>query len=687
MPRRFSSPAFRSIALGCAALLTLAAGWAGADENSASTKAAAEASSRRLGDAVKFLSSDALEGRGVGTPGIDKAAQFLADQFKELGLKTEFYDGTPFQKFKMVTGVELGSPNRVALVGPPGKDDKPGVTKNLKIEVDFNPFSIGASGKIDAPLVFAGYGITSKDDHYDDYAGLNVDGKAVILLRHEPQQGNPHGAFQGTENSPHAPFFRKLSNAYEHGAAAVIFLTDDFEIRKLVAQSRKLWQQSYDELAKEQAEFSKLEKPSAEQVAKHWDEVGKLSRDLTRLADRMKEEADPLLPFRGAGGGGDSARIPVLYLRRAVLDPIVKSALGKDLATLERDIDEGPKPQSRELSGWRLKGEINVKRTEAEVKNVVAVLEGEGPLADETVVIGAHYDHLGRAGEGSLAPNESKGDIHNGADDNASGAAALVEVARRLVASGKKPPRRIVFIAFTGEERGLIGSAKYCKEPLIPLEKTVAMLNMDMVGRLDGEKLIIQGVDTAKEFGGIIDELNKQAGFKVTKQPGGFGPSDHSSFYGHKIPVMHFFTGTHKDYHRPSDDFDKVNVDGMRRVVDLVAETAEDVAALPAKPSYLETKRPAMASSGGDRPYFGSIPVFSQEEPGYALAGVAKDSPADRAGIQAKDIIIKVGESRIGNLEDFDSALRKFKAGDKVPVVVKRAGKEVTVEVKLDAPR
>jgi membrane-associated protease RseP (regulator of RpoE activity) len=213
------------------------------------------------------------------------------------------------------------------------------------------------------------------------------------------------------------------------------------------------------------------------------------------------------------------------------------------------------------------------------------------------------------------------------------------------------------------------------------------MLNMDMVGRLNEDKLIIQGVDTATEFAPLIDGLNERYGFKLTKQPGGFGPSDHSSFYAKKVPVMHFFTGTHSDYHRPSDDYDKINLPGMRRVAEMVADAAVQLAEADERPHYLQTKAPAAGGGGGDRPYFGSIPDFSQDQPGYALTGVTKDGPAEKAGLKAGDIIIRLGESKIGNLEDFDSALRKFKAGDKAPVVVKRGDEEVKLEVILEAPR
>jgi Zn-dependent M28 family amino/carboxypeptidase len=242
-------------------------------------------------------------------------------------------------------------------------------------------------------------------------------------------------------------------------------------------------------------------------------------------------------------------------------------------------------------------------------------------------------------------------------------------------------------LAFTGEERGLIGSARYVREPLIPLDKTVAMLNMDMVGRLADNKLIVHGTGTAAELDPLVDRLGKQFGFEVTKKPGGFGPSDHSSFYAKQIPVLHFFTGTHKDYHRPSDDVDKLNIDGMRRVAEMVATAAVDLAEAPEPPHYLETKAPAAVGGSGDRPSFGSIPDFAQDAPGYAISGVTKEGPAERGGLKGGDVIVQFGESRIGNLEDFDSALRKYKAGDKVPIVVKRAGADVKLEVTLDPPR
>jgi Zn-dependent M28 family amino/carboxypeptidase len=640
----------------------------------------------RLRSAVEYLSSDEREGRGIGTKGLDQAADYIANEFRQLGLKTDVVDGGPFQKFSMTTGATLGDANTVTLVGPPAEQGGQPRSIELKLGEDYNPLAIGGSGKFDLPLVFVGYGITGKDEKYDDYDGVDVKGKAVVILRHEPQQDNPHSLFDGTKNSEHAPFRRKVSNAYEHGAAAVIIVNDEFDVQKNVEALRNRWQAAVDDMSAENTKFKAIEKPSADDWKQHEERVGQLAGDLDKYAKQLAAAQDPLLPFEGAGSEDSEGRdFPVLTLRRTALEPVVQAALGKSLSELEQEIDKGPTPQSATLAGWEIEGQASVKREQAEVKNVVAVLEGEGPHADETIVIGAHYDHLGMGGAGSAAPGVKE--IHNGADDNGSGTTVLIEVARQLAARGKPLPRRIVFIAFTGEERGLIGSARYVRNPLFPLDKTVAMLNLDMVGRLEGDTLIVHGTGTAKEFDALVDRLGKDAGFDITKKPGGFGPSDHSSFYGAQIPVLFFFTGSHKDYHRPSDDFDKLNIAGMRRVGELVTETAVALAEAEGRPQYVEVKEASTLGGGGDRPYFGSIPDFAQEDPGYALSGVTKGGPADRAGLKPGDNIIQLGDSKIGNLEDFDSALRKYKAGDKVPVVVKRAGKEVKVEVTLDPPR
>lgn len=663
-------------------LISLAASTSAVAEEA---KAEAAASEARLFESAKYLASDELEGRGIGTRGLDLAADYIAAQFAEIGLTTELYEGTPFQTFNMSTGAKLGETNEVALVRT-GDDAQSTERLELKLDDDFTPLALGGSGEFDLPLVFVGYGITGKEENYDDYEGIDVEGKAVIILRREPQQDNPHSVFNGLQHSQHAPFARKVSNAYEHGAAAVIFVTEEYDIRRRVDQRRKAWQSALDALAEAHAEFGQLEDPSLAEIEAYRQKVIELSERIRSQGERMAAEYDPVLKFEAAGGAESGRNFPILHMRRAVIDKMLSESLGTTLSEVEAAIDEGPTPHSRELPGWRIAGRVEVERNEVEVKNVIGILEGEGPLADETIVIGAHYDHLGYGGPGSFVPD--KHEIHNGADDNASGTSTLLEVARRLATRPQRLPRRVVFIAFTGEERGLVGSAHYVANPYIPLEDTVAMLNMDMVGRLNDDKLIVHGTGTAPELDALVDELGADYRFVITKHASGTGPSDHTSFYMKKIPVLHFFTGTHRDYHRPSDTHEKLNVEGMRRVGEMVADIAVRLAEAPERPTYQETAHGRMADPGdGVRPYFGSIPEFASNEPGYAISGVTQDSPADKAGLQGGDVIIQLGDSKVGNLEDFDSALRKHKGGDKVPVTVKRGEKEVTVTVTLEPPR
>jgi len=636
-----------------------------------------EAETRLKAD-VEYLSSDAMQGRGIGTEGIDQAAEFIAEQFAAAGLETALFDGSPFQEFSISTRARLGEGNTAALVGPNGERIE------LELGTDFTPLAIGGSGEFDLPLVFAGYGITAPDEGYDDYAEIEASGKAVVILRHEPEQANPHSVFAGTEHSQYAPFSRKVANASEHESAAVIFLTDEVELNRKIERRVARYRRALEALEAELQEFAEVEEPTVSELRAHLEQMSELESDVKDQQQKLSEEFDPVLGFNAAGQMGDDRRFPVLHMRRGVVDRVLKAVGGSSLSELEKQIDQGPEPKSFDLKGWRLVGRVNVEREKASVKNVIGVLEGEGPLADETVVIGAHYDHLGEGGPGSLAPGVEE--IHNGADDNASGTAALIEVARRLASRPDKLRRRVVFIAFTAEERGLIGSAHYVREPVVPLEQTVAMLNMDMVGRLDENKLIIYGTGAAVEFDALVDEINEKYGFEITKKPTGFGPSDHATFYGKKIPALHFFTGTHPDYHRPTDDADKINVPGMNRITEMVTDFALALINGDEKPSYQATSRSNEMRSG-DRPYFGSIPDFAQEAEGYAISGVAKDSPAAKGGLKGGDVIVRFGESKITNLEDFDSALRKYKAGDKVKVVVLRGGEEVELQVILDPPR
>jgi len=599
----------------------------------------------RLREAVTWLAAPEREGRGPGTAGIEAAADWVAGQFADLGLELVRV-GDPaasFQPFAMTLEAKLGAEadNVAEIVGPP---DATGSRRLIRLALgtDFTPLAAGGTGPFDLPLAFAGYGITAPAAHYDDYApltggtehadkGQGAKGQAVIVLRQEPQKDDPHSVFDGNQASQHAALTRKVANASEHEVGGLVFVNDT--------------------------------------------------------------DDDALMALTRAGEGSARRTLPILHVRRGVIDDVIRSALGRDLAAIQRGIDETLEPASSRLEGWRIRGRTAIARTETQGRNVLAFLPGQGRIAAddapaidprETIVLGAHYDHLGLGGANSAAPGETA--IHHGADDNASGTALLVEVARRLQAAGPLP-RSVLFAAFSGEERGLLGSAHYAANPAVPLSDTVAMVNLDMVGRLVDDKVIVHGTGTGTGFDALVDRLVAAHGLTAAKEPGGFGPSDHSSFYAKKIPVLHLFTGSHADYHRPTDTAEKINYEGMEKLAGLVTEIVRDLATAPERPGYVEVASTMFARGGGDRPYFGSIPDFGKPGGGYAISGVAKDSPAAKGGLQGGDLIVRLGDSAIAGLEDFDSALRKHKGGEIVPVVVRRDAAEVTLQVELGQPR
>jgi len=331
-----------------------------------------------------------------------------------------------------------------------------------------------------------------------------------------------------------------------------------------------------------------------------------------------------------------------------------------------------------------------------EARNVVAILRGTDPDREQALVIGAHYDHLGFGGPGSLSP-DAAGTVHNGADDNASGTAVLLEAARAL-ASGPPLAQDVLFIAFTGEERGLWGSAHYVSSPLLPLEGTVAMLNLDMVGRVRDDLLTVFGTGTAEEWNGILERANARLGepLDLRLNSDGFGASDHTSFYARGVPVLHFFSNTHAEFHRVEDDWELVNVEGMDRVTELVAAVVREVvpaAGLAALTPVEGAGNPHGFGASGDensmrsgfRVRLGTIPDYSRESGGMAITAVRADSPAAAAGMQGGDIIVRFGPHEVDDVYDYMAALGEFDPGDEVEIVVLRDGEPVSFKVVLAA--
>ncbi|HEX6047527.1 MAG TPA: M20/M25/M40 family metallo-hydrolase [Pyrinomonadaceae bacterium] len=367
------------------------------------------------------------------------------------------------------------------------------------------------------------------------------------------------------------------------------------------------------------------------------------------------------------------AGIPVAVISRKSVD----SLLG------DSTLSEWEKPQAAKQT---LSGQVNlsvdVLRKEVAAYNVVGVLEGsDRVLKNETIVIGAHYDHLGRGGSGSLATRA--GEIHHGADDNASGTAGVLELARLLTSQRPRPKRTIVFIAFGGEEEGLLGSNYYVNNPVTPLNSVVAMINMDMIGRMKDRKLVIGGVGTAKEWRDMIAQgtTDPARKFELTLNEDGFGPSDHSSFYGKQVPVLFFWTGTHNDYHKPSDTFEKINYDDEVRILNLVSYIVKQLDSADKRVTYTTAKTDPAPRTGGFRVYLGTIPNYGDTNDGLLIDGVRDDSPAAKAGLKAGDRIVKIGARDVKNVYDYTYALGEMKAGEEYVVEVVRGKERLTLKI------
>jgi hypothetical protein len=434
---------------------------------------------------------------------------------------------------------------------------------------------------------------------------------------------------------------------------------------------------------------------------------------------------DPLLAFsREFVGGGIT--IPVLHVKRSVADELLKRGGASSLGDLQPRIDQNVKPASVELKDVEVKGNVAIKRTKRRVKNVLAYLPGTGPTSDEYVIVGAHYDHLGWGGAGSLMnvpllqrqpgvtepgnphapPATSQAHsalpttraIHHGADDNASGTASVLELARIFAQRAKDHPsaRSLIFCAFTAEESGLIGSAHFVKEPPIDLKKAVAMLNLDMVGRVRKELLYVGGGGTAAPLKNILKLADDHSPLAFKNfGDGGLGPSDHMSFAVKKVPVIFLFSGTHEDYHRPTDTADKINYDGMAEVVRMSVELIDELT-LMSKSAYVDAAdahsmmSPMSAGTGGEggrRASLGVIPQYGEEEDGKGvrIAGTSPDTPAQKAGLQAGDVLLKMGDQPTSTLMELSNVLASHKPGDKVRLVYRRGTKEMTAEITLAA--
>jgi Tol biopolymer transport system component len=562
---------------------------------------------------AQALSTDEMEGRGLGTEGVEKAAELIARELSAAGFEAP--EGGYSQPFEVTVGVSLGEDNRLSLGGEAAG------------EGSWTPLGFSSDGAFEGPLVFAGFGIQAGEHDYDDYAGLDVAGKVVLAMRYEPGETDPDSPFAGTRPSRFSDLRLKAMRARELGAAALVMVSP--------------------------------------------------ARD--------GEEPDKL-PVLKPEGPVSRAGLPVIQITRAEADRWLAAA-DTDLASLKATIDAEYKPASLEIPGVTVAGAVDLVPEKAEARNLIGVLPGEGALAAESIFVGAHYDHLGYGGRGSMRPDSEE--IHNGADDNASGTAAAICGARLLARGLPEGDRRTLVIGlFAAEEVGLGGSGYYVQNPALPLEQTAAMVNLDMVGRVRDGQLSAMGTETAPEWVDLLTAPAAAAGLTLTTGGDGYGPSDQTSFYDRGVPVIHLFSGAHEQYHTPEDDYETLNLEGGGQVVTLLAGALEGLVTAPQKLTYVKaSSAPTMGGdSRGYGAYLGTIPDYAAmmaEEGGVLLGGVRADGPADRAGLQGGDTIVGMAGAEIQNLYDMTFVLRDHRPGETIEIVVLRGGEEVSLQATL----
>jgi aminopeptidase YwaD len=611
----------------------------------AASLAAQNVAERNLRTHVAYLASDQLEGRRTGEQGATFAAGYVANMFAQYKLKagvSQTKNGKAskgfMQSFPYVTGVEIaGTGNEFRLNITNTNSSEVNVGNQMPVK----PVGFSPNGEVsDAEVVFAGYGIVSSELKYDDYKDSDVRGKVVIVFDGVPDS-NPNAGW--TRFDARA----KANIAKEKGALGLFLIS-----RSAKLEEDKLAQLKYDQTLGEAALPTFIvSRVTAQNI------LGVGEKDLKTVEDLTLMKKD--------------------------------SALKVKIAFRE--------------TAPRVGFKINLVKKQAESYNVIGILEGnDAQLKNEAIVIGAHYDHLGKGGSGSLAANSTE--IHHGADDNASGVSAMLELARQL-AKEKKNKRTIVFIAFGGEEEGLLGSKFYVNNPAFPLVKTVAMINLDMVGRLSENKLTVGGIGTASEWKNLIESRNKEKieetqttdgrnnsnitidvnitrPFQLSLNEDGFGPSDHSSFYGKQIPVLFFFTGTHADYHKPTDTAEKINYEGLLRVTNFVGEIVKSIDQNQLKPTYAVAKSSGMGGRTTFNVSLGTVPSYAEgTNDGLLLDGVRDDSPAAKIGLKAGDKIIKLGGRDIRNISDYVYVLGEMKAGEEYEIVVRRGAETLTLKI------
>lgn len=637
------------------------------DAKSTSTFTAVFPAERYLSH-VAFLAHDMLKGRGTGSDGIDIAAGYIAGQFAAAGLLPGGVDGTYFQPFPMSMGGKIGEKTFLALA-PISAEGSAGATAGTAGE---NASPDTGRAPADTPPATPA-----------DAAAADAGGHEALELRKDfiPFSFTGNGAFEGGLVFVGYGIINPEKNWDDYR---------DLDVKgKVVLMLRRQPASWGSANASAHAMFTTKVALAAERGA---------AAVLIVNQDPGHGGSDVLMPI---GGVSTNSRIPAVHVKREAADRWLAKAGKPSLSDLQAKLDAG------EQAGFaadplQVKGHVELETTEA--RNVIGLLPGTGPHKDEYVVVGAHYDHLG----------ENRAGINNGADDNASGTAGVIEVARNM-AQAPYRDRSLLFMTFSAEELGLIGSRHFCEQPTVPMEHIAAMVNMDMIGRLSDDYanlLAIQGLGTGGGLADLVDRHAKSLGFYYLPDNSARGPSDHASFYEAGVPSLFFFTGLHPQYHRPADDAPLINGDGGARVAHLVFDIALDLVNAPERPAFQKVDQPANifrrgpdprkppepaadgsapdaaaaapADGAAQRPVLGIVPPDEEDSgPGWLVGGVMEGGGAQKSGIKPGDRILAINGIAITDFEAYGKALAGKKVGDHVEVEIQRGQEKLKVDVVL----
>ena len=494
--------------------------------------------------------------------------------------------------------------------------------KQYIVQKDFIPIGSSGNGSVNEDVVFIGYGLDINDSlSWRDYADVDVRGKWVLLLLDGPDGDSPHSPY-----GRHKTLYNKIITARDHGVSGILFMN--------------------------------------------------------RLEPADDNNLRPLQYRQSSSTVG----LPVIQITHSVANEILKTH-GQSIAELRSKLDERLRPLSFQVD-CKVSANVNLKFDKETASNMIGFIDGNDPvLKDEYIIVGAHFDHLGLGGRrsGSLDPDTLI--IHNGADDNASGTAGILELSHKLMSNRHLLKRSVLFVCFDAEEKGLLGSKYYSENPVRDISNTAMMINMDMIGRLNNNPVTLGGVGSSGIFENIIADARKNHTLDIEINMGGmdFARSDHVSFYRENIPVLFFFTGAHEDYHKPTDDWDKIDYQGEKEVLDFIYELIIDVSQLEEKPAFAEIETNATNDQNPVfKVTFGVIPAYGSQKVGLEIDGVSKkDGPAAKAGMKKGDVITAIDGKDVRNIYDYMARLADLKPGQKVKVTINRGEDNIELILEL----